>query len=158
MTMENSKITADGDVAATVSPGVDATSATGGDGDALRDHYERWATETESWARTLEAQLHQTQSELNSARTELTRVKHSLSWRLTAPFRGLATMSRTVAEATLRPGKNSAVRAGLDVGLAFLRRHDGLRDSVRTVLRRMPGVGSKLEAYAGSRAEERSDW
>jgi hypothetical protein len=154
--MKAPKSTADADTAASVSPDVDA--ATTGQGDALRDHYEKWATETESWARTIEAQLQQTQSELNAARKELSRVKHSLSWRLTAPFRGVATMTGTVAAATLRPGRNSAVRAGLDAGLALLRRHDGLRNAARTVLRRVPGLGSKLESYAGSRVEERSDW
>ena len=155
--MENSKSTADGDAAASTSPVVDGSAAASGDGDALRDHYERWATETESWARSLEAQLQQTQAELNTARTELKRVKHSLSWRITAPFRGVATMMRTVGAASLKPGQNPFVRMGLDAGLAMLRRHDGLRNTARTVLRRVPGIGAKLEAYAGSRVDERSD-
>lgn len=155
--MENSKSTADGDAAASTPPVVDGSAATSGDGDALRDHYERWATETESWARSLEAQLQQTQAELNTARTELKRVKHSTSWRITAPFRGLASMTRAVAAASLKPGQNPFVRMGLDSGLALLRRHDGLRNAARTVLRRVPGIGSKLEAYAGSRVDERSE-
>jgi hypothetical protein len=156
--MEKPKSTTDGETAANASPDPDGSSSTTVDSDALRDHYEKWATETEVWARSLEAQLQQSQAELNTARRELTRVKHSFSWRLTAPFRGLATMTRTVASSTLRPGRNAAVRAGLDAGLALLRRHDGLRNAARTVLRRIPGIGSKLEAYAGSRAEERSGW
>ena len=158
MTMERSKSTTDGETAATASPDVDGSAPTAGGDDSLRDHYERWATETEAWARSLEAQLQQTQAQLNTANKELNRVKHSISWRITAPLRGLAAMSRTVGVATLRPGTNSAVRAGLDAGLALLRRHDGLRNAVRKVLSRVPGVGSKLQAYAGSRVEERSDW
>jgi hypothetical protein len=152
--MENSQSTTDG---ATASLGADRSAATTGDREELRDHYERWATETEAWARSIEAQLQQAQAQLNTANKELARVKHSISWRITAPLRGLAALSRAVGVATLRPGTNSAVRASLDAGLAMLRRHDGLRNGVRTILRRVPGIGSKLEAYAGSRVEERSD-
>jgi len=171
VTRENSKSIAGAETASTAShdPYPDSSTVKTVPDEAgstlLADQYERWARESEAWARAIEAQLQRTQWELNSARAELTRVKHSISWRVTAPFRGVSEVTRAVAKDTLSQGGQSAlqggksaVRALLDVGLDIAGRHDGLRHGVLAILRRIPRIGARLEAYAGARADERSDW
>ena len=124
---------------------------------ALAAQYERWATETETWARSHEAQLQQAQSEAATSRAELTRMKRSLSWRVTAPLRGVSLVVRTVGKRTVTTGAAPVARGVLDRGLAMVRENDGLRTRLRAALHRVPWLEERLQAYVAGRSEEESD-
>lgn len=124
---------------------------------ALVAHYEQWASETETWARTLEAQLQQSQAEAAKLRTELTRMKRSLSWRVTAPLRGLSLIVRTVGKRTVSAGAAPAARGVLDRALSLARENDALRIWLRAALHRVPWVEERLQTYVAGRSEEESD-
>ena len=123
---------------------------------------EELARSCEEWARTSEAQLLQYQDHMAQTvekareavatvdfyRTQVEHLHRSISWQLTQPLRiASSLLSRRGASAA-----KSAARPALDVSLEFVRRNENIKNRLRRVLHRVPGVEARFQNYANARS------
>lgn len=131
---------------------------------ALVTHLERWAEAAENWARTAEQRYDESRLDLDEAAEELAAaqdlaaaterendaIRHSTSWRVTSPLRGVSRLGRAVTRGAAS-GVKGAVRPAFDAGLTFVRGNEKVKMSLRRVLTRVPTVEGRLQRFADAR-------
>jgi len=123
---------------------------------------EELARSCEEWARTSEAQLLQYQDHMAQTvekareavatvdfyRTQVEHLHRSISWQLTQPLRIASSLLRRRGASAAK----SAARPALDVSLEFVRRNENIKNRLRRVLHRVPGVEARFRNYANARS------
>jgi len=123
---------------------------------------EELARSCEEWARTSEAQLLQYQDHMAQTvekareavatvdfyRTQVEDLHRSISWQLTQPLRIASSLLRRRGASAAK----SAARPALDVSLEFVRRNENIKNRLRRVLHRVPGVEARFRNYANARS------
>ena len=126
---------------------------------------EALARSCEEWARTSEAQLLQYQHHVAQTmekareavatvdfyRTQVEDIHRSIAWQLTWPLRTASNMIRGGGASAAK----SAARPALDVGLEFVRRNEDIKNRLRQVLHRVPGVEARFKNYANAHPSSR---
>ena len=126
---------------------------------------EELARSCEEWARTSEAQLLQYQDHMAQTvekareavatvdfyRTQVEDLHRSISWQLTQPLRIASSLLRRRGASAAK----SAARPALDVGLEFVRRNEDIKNRLRQVLHRVPGVEARFKNYANAHPSSR---
>jgi len=130
---------------------------------ALLEMLESLLQQSEDWARVTEAQLLRSEENAaaarqearnairaaESARAESDHIRRSVSWRVTAPLRGVRMAAVWTAKEAAKPMLNA--------GLEAVRRNEGLKSRARRVLRAVPGIEARFRSYANNRPVREDD-
>jgi len=119
--------------------------------------FEELARSTEQWAKSTEAQLKLSEKQAAAAQAKaaeamqaVKRMRHSISWTITAPLRVVPLAARASRRIAV-PNIKDAARPVLTAGLRVVRSNSTLRRVAKKVVSKVPSAEVRLRAFASAR-------